>query len=44
MLFATKDLKEEMQELTHDNILRDDVTLISSFYGNHEGYSECKQR
>jgi hypothetical protein len=31
-----KDLREERQELTNDNIYNiDDVTLISSFCGNH---------
>jgi hypothetical protein len=28
MLFVTKNLKEEMQESTHDNILKDTITLI----------------
>jgi hypothetical protein len=32
MLFITKDLREEREELTHDNILRDDVTLIIFFF------------
>jgi hypothetical protein len=36
MLFVTNDLKEEIEELTHDNILRDNVTYISLFlFGNH---------
>jgi hypothetical protein len=31
MLFVTKDLREEREESTHGNILRDAVTLISFF-------------
>jgi hypothetical protein len=31
MLFVIKDLREEREESTHDNILRDDITLISIF-------------
>jgi hypothetical protein len=30
-LFVTNDLREEREESTHDNILRDDITLISIF-------------
>jgi hypothetical protein len=37
-----KDLREEKEELTHDNIIRDDVTLISFFCRNHWG-SRYKQ-
>jgi hypothetical protein len=36
MLFITKNSKEEMQELIHNKILKDNVTLISFFYKNHE--------
>jgi hypothetical protein len=42
LLFVTEDLREEIQKSTHDNILKDDVTLISFFCGNHGG-SGCKQ-
>jgi hypothetical protein len=35
MLFVSKDLREEREELTHDNILRDDVILIYFFCENH---------
>jgi hypothetical protein len=31
MLFVSKDLREEREELTHDNILRDDIILIYFF-------------
>jgi hypothetical protein len=37
-----KDLREEREELTHDNIIRDDVTLIFFFCRNH-GDSRYKQ-
>jgi hypothetical protein len=36
ILFVKSDPREKNARITHDNILKHDVILISSFYGNHE--------
>jgi hypothetical protein len=43
MLFVTKDLREEMQELTHSNILNDDVTVIFFFFLEIMGLADVKK-
>jgi hypothetical protein len=43
MLFVMKDLREESEELTHGNILRDDVVTLSSSFFEIIAGSGCNQ-
>jgi hypothetical protein len=43
MLFVTKDLRGESEELTHGNILRDDVVTLISFLLEIIAGSGCNQ-